>query len=586
MPGDGRSRVPASALQTSPSSKSPLLRFGLISWTDETLVQCRKFYPSTCKTSVQRLRHYAASFGCLEVDTSFYAIPTPSVVSDWVAATRSFAGFRFHIKIFSMFSQRRVPFGTLPFQVRAMLEATRAYDSRAIVRWDDLSPEARQMLWAVQNERLQTLCDADRLGCAVMQFQLDFKPGDATRAWVAECRRNLSSHFKLAVEFRDRSWFGADGRDAGTTRWLRSLGIVQIMVDELDAELFRGAGGRTSPLVPAAAADAGGDTTYGDDGGAAACGGGGEGGGAGSGCGGALGGDGGGGAAVAAAAGGDGVGGSRTARRRRADDLPGLSFTQLGVSNDQLVYVRVHRREGRLRLLEDDWHQMWARRLRDEIIPLMGGGSGGSGSGRAGGGGGGNEHGVGGGVDGGGGGGSSRDPGREDTKRSDVVLSGVRSSLCSDSTCRPPDRLCSLCSSLSFGSSSSDYLRSGASHVLVAAVEHTTAARSSLGGDNSTSSQGGGVLWCDDRPEIHVVFGTVSDTWQSMRFWHAEKRAETTLLAGVPALGGGGADRNASSATPPPHKCLLSLSVCWGCVSTFNRLLKTTACATLNAFTR
>ena len=50
---------------------------GTASWTDKTLIACGRFYPPTCKTAEERLRFYARQFPMVEVDSSYYAMPTP-----------------------------------------------------------------------------------------------------------------------------------------------------------------------------------------------------------------------------------------------------------------------------------------------------------------------------------------------------------------------------------------------------------------------------------------------------------------------------------------------------------------------------
>ena len=50
---------------------------GTASWTDKTLVDSGKFYPAEAKSPEARLRYYAQQFPMVEVDASYYAIPTP-----------------------------------------------------------------------------------------------------------------------------------------------------------------------------------------------------------------------------------------------------------------------------------------------------------------------------------------------------------------------------------------------------------------------------------------------------------------------------------------------------------------------------
>ncbi len=49
---------------------------GPVSWTDKTLVCCRRFYPKGCSSADDRLRFYASRFPLVEVDSSYYATPS------------------------------------------------------------------------------------------------------------------------------------------------------------------------------------------------------------------------------------------------------------------------------------------------------------------------------------------------------------------------------------------------------------------------------------------------------------------------------------------------------------------------------
>jgi uncharacterized protein YecE (DUF72 family) len=60
---------------------------GTASWTDKTLIECGRFYPKHCSTPEARLRHYAAHFPMVEIDSSYYAIPALSVSRNWVLRT-------------------------------------------------------------------------------------------------------------------------------------------------------------------------------------------------------------------------------------------------------------------------------------------------------------------------------------------------------------------------------------------------------------------------------------------------------------------------------------------------------------------
>ena len=49
---------------------------GTASWTDKSLIDSGKFYPPEAKSPEARLRHYASLFPMVEVDSSYYAMPS------------------------------------------------------------------------------------------------------------------------------------------------------------------------------------------------------------------------------------------------------------------------------------------------------------------------------------------------------------------------------------------------------------------------------------------------------------------------------------------------------------------------------
>ncbi|MBU1439710.1 MAG: DUF72 domain-containing protein, partial [Gammaproteobacteria bacterium] len=75
---------------------------GTASWTDKTLLDCGRFYPKEAKTPEARLRYYASVFPLVEVDSSYYAIPTPTNAHNWAARTPE--QFVFNIKAFRLFT--------------------------------------------------------------------------------------------------------------------------------------------------------------------------------------------------------------------------------------------------------------------------------------------------------------------------------------------------------------------------------------------------------------------------------------------------------------------------------------------------
>src|SRR5512136_2997647 len=80
------------------------IRVGTCSWTDPTMV--RAWYPTSARTAPDRLRYYAAHFDTVEVDSSYYGMPTSATARLWTERTPP--GFTFHIKAFAMLTRHGV----------------------------------------------------------------------------------------------------------------------------------------------------------------------------------------------------------------------------------------------------------------------------------------------------------------------------------------------------------------------------------------------------------------------------------------------------------------------------------------------
>ena len=70
------------------------MRIGVCSWADEGMV--KHWYPRGVSSAADRLRYYADHFDVVEVDSPFYALPSPETAAKW--AERTPPGFTFHVK--------------------------------------------------------------------------------------------------------------------------------------------------------------------------------------------------------------------------------------------------------------------------------------------------------------------------------------------------------------------------------------------------------------------------------------------------------------------------------------------------------
>ena len=58
-------------------------RVGLCAWQDKSMVQDGRFYPIKSMKPEERLWWYSRFFDCVEVDSTFYAVPSPAAIDHW-----------------------------------------------------------------------------------------------------------------------------------------------------------------------------------------------------------------------------------------------------------------------------------------------------------------------------------------------------------------------------------------------------------------------------------------------------------------------------------------------------------------------
>src|SRR5579859_2057732 len=92
---------------------------GTASWTDPTLLESG-WYPENAATPEDRLRHYASKFPLVEVDSTFYNLPSERVAELWT--TRTPERFTFDFKVFRLFTGHPTPVRALPKAVREELQ--------------------------------------------------------------------------------------------------------------------------------------------------------------------------------------------------------------------------------------------------------------------------------------------------------------------------------------------------------------------------------------------------------------------------------------------------------------------------------
>jgi len=199
---------------------------GTCSWTDKTLIECGRFYPSWARVPEGRLRFYASHFPVVEVDSSFYALPTRHNSQLWVERTPD--DFVFHVKAFALFTGHSAEVRSLG---RDLQDAIRQQPSaKGRVYMNQLPEEIQQETWRRFSEALLPLKDAGKLGLVLFQFPPWFHPGEKSLEYILRCKEKLPE-YGLAMEFRNGAWFKGASR-GHILQFLEDNGLTFVCVDE------------------------------------------------------------------------------------------------------------------------------------------------------------------------------------------------------------------------------------------------------------------------------------------------------------------------------------------------------------------
>jgi uncharacterized protein YecE (DUF72 family) len=197
---------------------------GTASWADKTLLQSKRFYPPAAKTPETRLRHYAERFSLVEIDTSYYGLPSVETAEHW--AERTPPGFVFDVKAFRSFTGHPARPSALPADLRQALGAP----PQKNIYYRDLPEEIRAELWSRFRASLEPLQRAHKLGAILLQFAPWVVANRDGEALVAHAAHRLEG-YPLAVEFRNKSWFSDSARER-VLAFEREQGLAHVVVDE------------------------------------------------------------------------------------------------------------------------------------------------------------------------------------------------------------------------------------------------------------------------------------------------------------------------------------------------------------------
>lgn len=173
------------------------LLVGTSAWSDH-----ENFYPPGLPAA-DRLSFYAGIFPVVEVNTTYYRVPSRRLVEGWVERTPP--GFVFDVKP--------------PRDLTATPESPRGK-----------APEPDAGIAAAFAEALKPLAEAGKLGAVTFQFPPSWRNTEEHRD-VLRLLPELMPGFPIAVEFRRRDWLD-DEHAAATLDLLQEAGLSYTMADE------------------------------------------------------------------------------------------------------------------------------------------------------------------------------------------------------------------------------------------------------------------------------------------------------------------------------------------------------------------
>ncbi len=194
------------------------VRIGTCSFADRALV--RDWYPRGLAPK-DRLRYYAEHFDTVEIDSTYYRLPSAAMSAGW--AERTPPGFLFHVKAFGLMTRHPVRIEQLPTDLRAAAETDESG------RVSHPSEELRAEVFRRFLDGIAPLQDAGKLGGILLQLPPYIVRKDSAFDYLLWAKEQLGRS-TLLVEFRHSSWLEETNR-ARTLAFLEREGMTLVIVD-------------------------------------------------------------------------------------------------------------------------------------------------------------------------------------------------------------------------------------------------------------------------------------------------------------------------------------------------------------------
>jgi len=165
-----------------------------------------------------RLTSLAEKVDAVEVDSSFYALPSRRTVERWVEITPD--GFAFTVKLHRALSRHAAPLKSLPTGIRDGVEVTER--GRVV-----LDAPLQEGLLRATLDVFEPLHAAGRLVCFLLQLTPAFRPPEHELEELDPIVQGLAP-VPVAIELRHTAWLGDINATLG---WFRNAGAVWVDVD-------------------------------------------------------------------------------------------------------------------------------------------------------------------------------------------------------------------------------------------------------------------------------------------------------------------------------------------------------------------
>jgi uncharacterized protein YecE (DUF72 family) len=173
----------------------------------------------------------------VEVDSTYYRLPTESMVEGW--AERTPPGFVMHVKAFGLMTRHPVKLEVLPEDLRDEMPV----DERG--RVDRPPRELRGEIFRRFLAALEPLRRAGKLGGILFQLPSYVVYKDRSLEYLEWAAEQLGGD-EMLVEFRHRSWLDDENRDE-TLRFLERIGATYVTVDAPKSDTAK----NLIPTIPA-----------------------------------------------------------------------------------------------------------------------------------------------------------------------------------------------------------------------------------------------------------------------------------------------------------------------------------------------